>query len=64
MPDMYIDATQTFDNSTSYIYPNEAANDPPLAENIVDGNSLFMRAMTEATFTLTLEAGRRLELSL
>jgi hypothetical protein len=37
---MYIDASQTFDNSTSYLYPNESINDPPLAENVVDGNSL------------------------
>lgn len=33
-------ATQTFENSTSHLYPNESINDPPLAENTVDGNSL------------------------
>jgi uncharacterized protein with NAD-binding domain and iron-sulfur cluster len=49
MADMYIDtytagnkpeATRTFGNSTSHLYPNESTNDPPLAENTVDRNSL------------------------
>jgi hypothetical protein len=39
MADMYIDASQTFNNSTSYLYSNESINDPPLTENVVDGNS-------------------------
>jgi hypothetical protein len=34
------EAIQAFENSTPHLYPNEPTNNPPLAENTVDSNTL------------------------